>query len=451
MSSTPAVQQDAVQAILKQHWSTAANGEDGHYEIEKLIKPSQNYTYLAVWQPKEAGKGRGGGGGGDQLKVIVRAIPQAKAQLDRIEGEAAVLHFLKTNHPELPTTNLIPMTATTTSSSAESSPSRLQGQYIAVGEQNLGDYGGDEGENNNNNKNKKKDPTLAVTVCSFASGREVNITGGEWMTSSQIAYHAGRWLGRLHKCMVNASSRSDSGAASSVVGAQVRDWRELHDGVMREIPVDPRDEALKKDPNHFGVLHGDVNCSNYFLMETTTEKNSSERGGEEEKNLSDLFVFDWDQVQLGWFMYDLAQVCHGVEMMQVGGAPWLPIVKEKEEGEEEKSEDATTTPAPPQIVGYKSIDGVPENAGEAYTKRAVEGYEAGRNDGGGDSTSPSQSYVVDWDHLERMKDLRQSFYRAFAVRELANPTLPEGMQSFCRYIVHADEKMTKQKEERKKK
>lgn len=48
--------------------------------------------------------------------------------------------------------------------------------------------------------------------------------------------------------------------------------------MMKEAPISEEDRAVMQDPNHFGVIHSDMNTSNFFYVK-------------EEDCLS---VFDWD-------------------------------------------------------------------------------------------------------------------------------------------------------------
>ena len=49
---------------------------------------------------------------------------------------------------------------------------------------------------------------------------------------------------------------------------------------MKDAPVREEDLAAMSNPEHYGVIHSDVNTSNFFYID--------------EENL--LSVFDWDQV-----------------------------------------------------------------------------------------------------------------------------------------------------------
>lgn len=61
---------------------------------------------------------------------------------------------------------------------------------------------------------------------------------------------------------------------------------------------------ISKDNENFGVIHGDLNVSNYYVRED-----------------GELSVFDWDQTQRAWYLYDLAQCIWGVTMAVYCGMP----------------------------------------------------------------------------------------------------------------------------------
>ena len=53
------------------------------------------------------------------------------------------------------------------------------------------------------------------------------------------------------------------------------------------------------DPQHFGVIHGDLNCSNIHYVDDGDF----------------LSVFDTDQVQRGFYLFDIAQACVALPML----------------------------------------------------------------------------------------------------------------------------------------
>lgn len=74
----------------------------------------------------------------------------------------------------------------------------------------------------------------------------------------------------------------------------------MHDGVLKG----NSEPSIPKDNENFGVIHGDLNVSNYFVRDDGV-----------------LSVFDWDQTQRAWYLYDLAQCIWGVTMAVLCGMP----------------------------------------------------------------------------------------------------------------------------------
>jgi len=145
---------------------------------------------------------------------------------------------------------------------------------------------------------------------------------------------------------------------------------------MEGYPIDPKDQALVSDPNQYGIIHGDVNLSNFFYEEAKTT----------------LWVFDWDQIERSWFLYDLAQCLFGPWMLAQG------------------------------CIGKKLEINIVD-----FNKWMIEGYE-----------STCENGKVDRDALRRMIQLRMGFYETFcrrAVKEIANDEDLKGMLTFCESVV----------------
>ena len=64
------------------------------------------------------------------------------------------------------------------------------------------------------------------------------------------------------------------------------------------------DIKIPKHSDNFGVIHGDINYSNFFIKEN-----------------NELCVFDWDLTERGWYLYDLAMMVWGVTMRDLAGMP----------------------------------------------------------------------------------------------------------------------------------
>ena len=212
---------------------------------------------------------------------------------------------------------------------------------------------------------------LIIVVFSWAIGNPLGFLEYRWMLDLSVVRSVGIWLASFHQY-----SR-DFTVAYPEVSTRIQGWNQVHDGVLSTALLDPRDEAVVTDPQHFGVIHGDLNCSNYFYDDVS----------------SSLSVFDWDQTQRGWFLWDVAQAVFTVVMLSEAG---LPI---------------SCTP-------------VPEANPQAFIEMIVSGYE-----------SVAGAGSVDRSRLDRMVQLRMQFYELFCRRATAEGDIPADMAAFIAYIV----------------
>lgn len=104
------------------------------------------------------------------------------------------------------------------------------------------------------------------------------------MSNREIVVGLGRWFARLHKLTQRFAEEH------SQLASQARLWSTVHDGVLAEVPIDEQDRRTTSDPKHFGLIHGDVIASNYYWDST----------------IDMPCIFDWDELQQAWFLYDLS-------------------------------------------------------------------------------------------------------------------------------------------------
>eukprot|EP01116_Phalansterium_solitarium_P003063 TRINITY_DN1355_c0_g1_i3.p1 TRINITY_DN1355_c0_g1~~TRINITY_DN1355_c0_g1_i3.p1 ORF type:complete len:213 (-),score=84.66 TRINITY_DN1355_c0_g1_i3:308-946(-) len=204
------------------------------------------------------------------------------------------------------------------------------------------------------------------------------------MTDAAVVRAWGVWFGTFH-----AASRRFS-AAQPAVASRMQKWDEMHHGVLAGAPVAPADAAVEGNGEHWGVLHGDVNPSNFFVVDPPADDPSGS---------PQLSVFDWDQAQRGWWLWDLAQAIFGVLMLAEAGS----VV------------DASP---------------VPQANPAEFSDRLVAGYE-----------SVAGAGSVDRARLGRMVQLRKYFYGAFCRRALAEGNVPPAMAHFLKYIVDWQDRM----------
>lgn len=184
------------------------------------------------------------------------------------------------------------------------------------------------------------------------------------MADRDFARSWGRWAAQLH--VLTRRFGEDHPA----IAERFRSWELLHDGVMVGVELAEEDERSRADPERFGVLHGDLNLSNF----TYTPPRGEEWGG--------LCVFDWDQSCRGWFMYDVSMIL------------FFPYMLHR---------------ALKAGMGWLGGSGLPAEAAEydRWVDWVVEGYESVGGEGS-----------VDRPAMHRMVELRRLFTLRFGERAL---------------------------------
>lgn len=211
-----------------------------------------------------------------------------------------------------------------------------------------------------------EDGGTIVTVTRFAEGAPVVFTEWKWANDEAMVVEQGRWMAQLHE----ASRRFAVEHAD--VAARIQMWDQVHQGILDGAKNTP---PIEPTPETFGVIHGDVNPSNFYFDEAAGR----------------IDVFDFDQTQRCWFLYDLAQPIWAVRMALRGGIPGL-----------------TGENAPP-------LDEV------AFTEALCRGY-------GGS---------VDRAGLHACVLLRREMYERFCRRAKAEGDMPPNMAGFIDHVVSA--------------
>jgi Ser/Thr protein kinase RdoA (MazF antagonist) len=213
--------------------------------------------------------------------------------------------------------------------------------------------------------------TLIISLFEFATGEPIVLTEWRFMTDKNIVVGLGRWLGQFHTLTQQFAKEHPE------LIARAREWTELHDGVLAEIPVSEVDQNMRTDPTRYGLIHGDVNLSNFYWHA--------------EQGLP--CMFDWDQVQKSWFVYDLSSPVWTVVMLEGAGSP------------------IDNAPVPQANV-------------QQYTDWLLEGYES------------VTGHKVDREMLQRMINIRREFYKRFCQRAIKELPAEHPMAYFCNYIVN---------------
>ena len=212
--------------------------------------------------------------------------------------------------------------------------------------------------------------SLILCLFTFATGEPFVFTDWKWVTNREIVVGLGRWCARLHTLTRRFAQENPA------LAAHARHWTTLHDGVLAEVEVDERDSQLAADPAQFGLIHGDINPSNYFW----------------DAAVGMPCMFDWDQTQRSWFLYDLSAPVWFVVCLERPGSPF-------------------------------HHSAVPEANAELYTAWLLEGYE-----------SDGERGIVDREALQRMVVIRRELYRRFCRRAITELAPEHPSVKFCQSV-----------------
>ncbi|OQR96662.1 hypothetical protein THRCLA_07200 [Thraustotheca clavata] len=215
--------------------------------------------------------------------------------------------------------------------------------------------------------------SLVIVVFHWAKGAPVNFMSWRWMLDKAFVIAWGSFFGHLH--VLSKKFTQDH----PQVAHRIQRYDVIHDGVLAGVPLHEDDVRGENDATQFGVIHGDLNCSNFYYVDGDTPM---------------LSVFDWDQTMRSWYLYDLAQAIFGPIMLAEAGIP---------------------------IIGTP----VPQANPTQYQAWLVAGYEAVS----GPLTSAENV------QLTRMVSLKRTFYERFCRRALEEGDIPADMEAFIKYIV----------------
>ena len=112
------------------------------------------------------------------------------------------------------------------------------------------------------------DTSNKLIVCAFSWAKGVPLVESyasfRWMLDSKIVFAWGRFFAELHQL-----SRQFSSSHHSAVAARIQTWEQVHDGVLLGAELHADDEVVKSSEQHYGIIHGDLNVSNFFWIEET--------------------------------------------------------------------------------------------------------------------------------------------------------------------------------------
>jgi len=289
--------------------------EHWNADLGALVKESQNHTFLALREEE---------------KLIVRVTPDPESErVHNTELELRLLAFLEKN--ELPVCTALPSVKT--------------GELLVRVE------------------------SFNISVFRFASGEPVAFQEWKWMTEESQVVGLGRWFAQLHRLIPLFIQENPS------LSEHARHWTELHDGVLKDVPVHEEDQKTIDSPEHFSIIHGDVNPSNYHWDPVRQMP----------------CMFDWDQLQRCWLLYDLSAPIFTVVTLEGMGSP----------------------------IDFSPV---PQANVQQFTDWIVKGYETESNK------------TVDRESLKRMLEIRRQLYKRFCARAVLELPSDSFMGKFCNAI-----------------
>lgn len=214
---------------------------------------------------------------------------------------------------------------------------------------------------------------LSVSVFRFAKGEPVVFTDWKWMLDEEKVVGVGTFIGRLHLLLDEFEDQHPE------LLQQAKLWKELHDGVLKDVVVHTDDAESERSPTgsprSFGLIHGDINPSNYFW----------------DAAIGMPSMFDWDQLQRSWRLYDLSSCIWTLITLESAGSP----------------------------IDMKPV---PQANVKTYTEWLLRGYET------------EIRRTVDRQALDRMVAIRRELYRTFCSRALAELQPGTFMYNFCEFM-----------------
>ena len=118
------------------------------------------------------------------------------------------------------------------------------------------------------------------------------------MKDKAVIFAWGRYFAQLHKI----SKKFDT--EHPEVAQRIQKWDEVHCSILAGTKLH-QDDITVMNPQHYGTLHGDLNLSNIHYVDDGDY----------------LSVFDTDQVQRGFYLFDMAQAIFTLVMLEQAGMP----------------------------------------------------------------------------------------------------------------------------------
>lgn len=325
---------------IADHWEGIA------IDSFQLLKSSQNHTYRCDLNGNS---------------VILRITPYSPWKYDQITLEMEFLDYLSSHK-----LSLCPSIKPTTVSSVIIQDKTLSPtSFIIV----------------------KVSDELSLCICAYqyAKGNSIDFSQYDWLLDETKIDQLGQWFGTFHNLSQQYTQEKLQIDPHFFDG--INTYATNLSNTLLNIELHQDDLLTKENTLYYGLSHGDVNVSNYFLNDDKYP-----------------IMFDWDQIQLGWYLFDLAQPIWGVIVAIYANLTKSQLPKEVEEI---------------------------KNAPLYYAQKLVQGYIKTRQ-------CDNQDAIFNFDRLKRMLVLRREQYHKFCSKAVIELDQIDGplnlMKSFCQSI-----------------
>nr|CAG4713834.1 unnamed protein product [Naegleria fowleri] len=310
-----------------------------------VIKQSENHTYLIQVLPcvtQENNNTINSESTSLQKIYILRLTPKhhrsmqaIQAELDfiqRIHDASQVLWETSLDHHSLPSLHVCPpiqrcKQALSSDKNDDMYSSPLIATLHSPYQNNTTDHGDNKEQANENSSSKSDDSSIYYAVLfEYARGSSVL---EKWigLTNESFIDALGRAIGEMHRIV--ASYDQQSSKEWKLMAENIPLWYDTHNGackierireranqyghepsrILLNLWENLKDFLAQLKPSHdtFGVIHGDINVSNYFAEKTSEQEHAQ------------VWIFDFDQVQRNYFGCDLAVVLQMVRFFEDDG------------------------------------------------------------------------------------------------------------------------------------
>lgn len=80
------------------------------------------------------------------------------------------------------------------------------------------------------------------------------------MSDKELIQAWGRWFAQLHQSSKRFSEKYPE------IASNVQRWDQIHEKIMKDAPIHEDDKSIIGNPDHYGIIHGDLNTTNFHFI-----------------------------------------------------------------------------------------------------------------------------------------------------------------------------------------